>query len=97
MAIHEDPAKAWALTIESNTVAVVSDGTAVLGLGDIGPAPAMPVMEGKAMLFKEFAGVDGFPLCIGHQGRRRDRRLRRGCSADLRRHRSRGHRRAALL
>jgi malate dehydrogenase (oxaloacetate-decarboxylating) len=64
MAIHEEPAKAWALTIKSNTVAVVSDGTAVLGLGDIGPAAAMPVMEGKAMLFKEFAGVDAFPLCL---------------------------------
>ena len=64
MAIHEDPAKAWALTIKGNTVAVVSDGSAVLGLGDIGPAAAMPVMEGKAMLFKEFAGVDAFPLCI---------------------------------
>ena len=64
MAIHDDPAKAWALSIKSNTVAVVSDGTAVLGLGDIGPAAAMPVMEGKAMLFKEFAGVDAFPLCI---------------------------------
>jgi malate dehydrogenase (oxaloacetate-decarboxylating) len=64
MAIHDDPAKGWALTIKSNTVAVVSDGTAVLGLGDIGPVAAMPVMEGKAMLFKEFAGVDAFPLCI---------------------------------
>jgi malate dehydrogenase (oxaloacetate-decarboxylating) len=64
MAIHEDEAKAWALTIKGNTVAVVSDGTAVLGLGDIGPAAAMPVMEGKAMLFKEFAGVDAFPLCL---------------------------------
>jgi malate dehydrogenase (oxaloacetate-decarboxylating) len=64
MAIHKDPAKAWALTIKANTVAVVSDGTAVLGLGDIGPAAAMPVMEGKAMLFKEFAGVDAFPLCL---------------------------------
>ena len=64
MAIHEDPAKAWALTIKSNAVAVVSDGTAVLGLGDIGPEAAMPVMEGKAMLFKEFAGVDAFPLCV---------------------------------
>jgi len=64
MAIHEDPTNAWTLTIKSNTVAVVSDGTAVLGLGDIGPAAAMPVMEGKAMLFKEFAGVDAFPLCI---------------------------------
>src|SRR5262245_41600179 len=64
MAIHDDPAKGWALTIRGNTVAVVSDGTAVLGLGDIGPEAAMPVMEGKAMLFKEFAGVDAFPLCL---------------------------------
>ena len=58
-------ATAWALTIKGNTVAVVSDGTAVLGLGDIGPEAAMPVMEGKALLFKEFAGVDAFPLCLG--------------------------------
>jgi malate dehydrogenase (oxaloacetate-decarboxylating) len=63
-AIHDDPSAAWALTIKGNCVAVVSDGTAVLGLGDIGAAAAMPVMEGKAMLFKEFAGVDAFPLCI---------------------------------
>jgi malate dehydrogenase (oxaloacetate-decarboxylating) len=63
-AIAEDQSKAWALTIKANTVAVVSDGTAVLGLGDIGPHAAMPVMEGKAMLFKEFAGVDAFPLCV---------------------------------
>jgi malate dehydrogenase (oxaloacetate-decarboxylating) len=64
MAINGDRSKAWALTIKGNTVAVVSDGTAVLGLGDIGPEAAMPVMEGKAMLFKEFAGVDAFPLCV---------------------------------
>jgi malate dehydrogenase (oxaloacetate-decarboxylating) len=64
MAIHDDPSKAWALTTKGNLVAVVSDGTAVLGLGDIGPRAAMPVMEGKAMLFKEFAGVDAFPLCL---------------------------------
>src|SRR3954465_1667713 len=64
MAIHDDPEKAFEYTIKSNTVAVVSDGSAVLGLGDIGAAAAMPVMEGKAMLFKEFAGVDAFPLCI---------------------------------
>jgi malate dehydrogenase (oxaloacetate-decarboxylating) len=64
MAVHDDRSKAWALTIKGNTVAVVSDGTAVLGLGDIGPEAAMPVMEGKAMLFKEFAGVDAFPLCL---------------------------------
>jgi malate dehydrogenase (oxaloacetate-decarboxylating) len=63
-AIHADPERAWSLTIKGNTVAVVSDGTAVLGLGDIGPAAAMPVMEGKALLFKEFAGVDAFPLCL---------------------------------
>ncbi len=64
MAIHEDPSKGWALTVRGNSVAVVSDGTAVLGLGDIGPVAAMPVMEGKALLFKEFAGVDAWPLCI---------------------------------
>jgi malate dehydrogenase (oxaloacetate-decarboxylating) len=63
-AIHDDPAKAFQYTIKRNTVAVVSDGTAVLGMGDIGPAAAMPVMEGKAMLFKEFAGVDAFPVCL---------------------------------
>ena len=64
MAIHEDVDKAWTLTIKGNAVAVISDGTAVLGLGDIGPEAAMPVMEGKALLFKEFAGVDAFPLCL---------------------------------
>jgi malate dehydrogenase (oxaloacetate-decarboxylating) len=64
MAIHEDPTKAFNLTIKANTVAIVSDGTAVLGLGDIGPEAAMPVMEGKALLFKEFGGVDAFPLCL---------------------------------
>jgi malate dehydrogenase (oxaloacetate-decarboxylating) len=63
-AIHEDPERAFNLTIKKNMVAVVTDGTAVLGLGDIGPAAAMPVMEGKAMLFKEFAGVDAFPICL---------------------------------
>jgi malate dehydrogenase (oxaloacetate-decarboxylating) len=63
-AIHDDPESAWTLTIKGNTVAVVSDGTAVLGLGDIGPEAAMPVMEGKAMLFKELGGVDAFPLCL---------------------------------
>src|SRR3954451_21234864 len=63
-AIHEDPSKAWALTIKGNAVAVVSDGTAVLGVGDNAPAAAMPVMEGKCMLFKEFAGIDAIPLCV---------------------------------
>ena len=64
-AIHDDPEKVFTLTIKKNCVAIVTDGTAVLGLGDIGPAAAMPVMEGKAMLFKEFAGVDAFPICLG--------------------------------
>src|SRR5678815_4825833 len=63
-AIAKDPEKVFTLTIKKNTVAIVTDGTAVLGLGDIGPAAAMPVMEGKAMLFKEFAGVDAFPICL---------------------------------
>ena len=63
-AIHKDPEKVFNLTIKKNTVAVVTDGTAVLGLGDIGPAAAMPVMEGKAQLFKEFGGVDAFPICL---------------------------------
>ena len=63
-AIHQDPEKLFTLTIKKNTVAVVTDGTAVLGLGDIGPAAALPVMEGKAMLFKEFAGIDAFPICL---------------------------------
>ncbi len=63
-AIHKDPEKAYTLTIKKNTVAVVSDGSAVLGLGNIGAAAAMPVMEGKAQLFKEFAGVDAFPICL---------------------------------
>ena len=64
MAIHADPSRAHELTIKKNTVAIVTDGTAVLGLGDIGPAAALPVMEGKALLFKEFAGVDAFPVCL---------------------------------
>jgi malate dehydrogenase (oxaloacetate-decarboxylating) len=63
-AIAGDPDKAFQYTIKRNTVAVVSDGTAVLGLGDLGPRAAMPVMEGKAMLFKEFGDVDAFPLCL---------------------------------
>jgi malate dehydrogenase (oxaloacetate-decarboxylating) len=63
-AVADDPESAWNLTIKQNTVAVVSDGTAVLGLGDIGPEGAMPVMEGKALLFKEFGGVDAWPICL---------------------------------
>ncbi|MEX0715956.1 MAG: NAD-dependent malic enzyme [Planctomycetaceae bacterium] len=66
-AIHEDPEAAFTLTIKRNMVAVVTDGSAVLGLGNIGPRAALPVMEGKALLFKEFAGVDAFPICLDTQ------------------------------
>jgi len=64
LAIHEQRERVYDLTIKKNTIVVVTDGTAVLGLGDIGPEAAMPVMEGKAMLFKEFGGVDAVPLCL---------------------------------
>jgi len=64
MAIHEDPTAVWALTGKGHTVAVVSDGSAVLGLGDIGAAASLPVMEGKALLFKEFGGVDAWPIVL---------------------------------
>jgi malate dehydrogenase (oxaloacetate-decarboxylating) len=63
-AIADEPEKIWNLTIKQNAVAVVTDGTAVLGLGDIGPEAALPVMEGKAVLFKEFGGVDAWPVCL---------------------------------
>ena len=75
-AIERKPALVHELTIKKNTVAIVTDGTAVLGLGDIGPEAALPVMEGKALLFKNFAGVDGFPICInagGHNAPLQDR------------------------
>ena len=64
LAIKEDYNKSWELTRRWNMVAVITDGTAVLGLGDIGPEAGMPVMEGKCVLFKEFGGVDAFPLCV---------------------------------
>jgi malate dehydrogenase (oxaloacetate-decarboxylating) len=64
LAIHRNPADSFLLTIRSNLVAVITDGSAVLGLGDIGPEAAMPVMEGKCVLFKELGGVDAIPLCI---------------------------------
>jgi len=64
LAIREDRQRVFSLTMKHNTVAVVTDGTAVLGLGDIGPEAALPVMEGKAMLFKEFGGVDAMPICL---------------------------------
>jgi malate dehydrogenase (oxaloacetate-decarboxylating) len=67
LAIAANPADARKLTIKRNTVAVVTDGSAVLGLGNIGPEAAMPVMEGKALLFKQFAGVDAWPVCLATQ------------------------------
>ena len=62
--IHKDPSTAYLYTRKWNTVAVISDGTAVLGLGDIGPLASLPVMEGKSILFKEFADVDAFPIVL---------------------------------
>ncbi len=97
MAIYEDPDKVRALTIKQNSVAVVTDGTAVLGLGDIGPRAAMPVMEGKAMLFKEFAGIDAWPLCLDTTDTDEIIADREGHLAGLRRHQPGGHRRAPLL
>ncbi len=66
-AIAQDPEQVYNLTIKQNTVAIVTDGSAVLGLGNLGPEAALPVMEGKAMLFKEFAGIDAFPICLATQ------------------------------
>ena len=65
--IHENREDVYKYTTKGNTVAVVSDGSAVLGLGNIGPLAAMPVMEGKSILFKEFAGIDAFPICLDTQ------------------------------
>jgi malate dehydrogenase (oxaloacetate-decarboxylating) len=67
MAIHDDPTRQWTLTIKRHMIAVVTDGSAVLGLGNIGPAAAQPVMEGKCMIFKSFGGVDAFPICLTTQ------------------------------
>ena len=67
MAIAQNPEQVYSLTIKNNTVAIVTDGSAVLGLGNLGPEGALPVMEGKAMLFKEFAGIDAFPICLATQ------------------------------
>jgi malate dehydrogenase (oxaloacetate-decarboxylating) len=65
--IANDPEKAWTLTVKGNMIAVISDGSAVLGLGNIGALAAIPVMEGKAMLFKKFGGLDAFPICLETQ------------------------------
>src|SRR5919108_1876183 len=63
-AIADDPERVWELTIKANSVAVLTDGSAILGLGNLGPEAALPVMEGKAMLFKEFADIDAYPVCV---------------------------------
>ena len=94
--IHAEPEAAFALTIRHNTVAVVSDGSAVLGLGNIGPLAALPVMEGKAVLFKEFAGVDAFPICLDTQDADEIVEDLRPPGADVRRHQPGGHLRPAL-
>ena len=96
-AIAADPEMTRHYTWVPNTVAVVTDGTAVLGLGDIGPAAAMPVMEGKAVLFKQFGGIDAVPICLATTDVGRDRRDRRPDGTVVRRDQSRGHLRAALL
>ncbi len=96
-AIASDPERAFNLTIKRNTVAVVSDGTAVLGLGDIGPRAAMPVMEGKAALFKQFANVDAFPICLDTKDHGRDSRDRQEPGARVRRHKPGGYLGPAVL
>ncbi|HYT30777.1 MAG TPA: NADP-dependent malic enzyme, partial [Actinomycetota bacterium] len=74
--IAEDPERVWDLTIRGNSVAVLTDGSAVLGLGNLGPEAALPVMEGKAMLFKEFADVDAYPVCVRVEGSAEERATR---------------------
>ncbi len=87
-AIAADPAEAATLTARANLVGVVTNGTAVLGLGNIGPLAGKPVMEGKAVLFKKFAGIDVFDIEIDAQGGRPHRRCGCGAGADLRWHQS---------
>ncbi len=96
-AIADDQDKAFQYTIKRNTVAVVSDGTAVLGLGDIGPRAAMPVMEGKCCLFKEFAGVDAFPICLDTADADEIVQAVKLIAPGFGGHQPRGHLRAALL
>jgi malate dehydrogenase (oxaloacetate-decarboxylating) len=90
-AIAEEPDDVWNLTIKRNTVAVVSDGSAVLGLGNIGPEAALPVMEGKAVLFKEFRERRRVPALPRDAGSGRDRARRAGDRTRVRRHQPRGH------
>ena len=95
-AIEADPDASFSLTIRQNTVAVISDGSAVLGLGNIGAKAAMPVMEGKCMLFKEFGGVDAFPICLDTQDVDEIVRTCVCVGANLRRHQPGRHLLAAL-
>ena len=97
LAIAENPEDARRLTIKRNSVAVVTDGSAVLGLGNIGPKAALPVMEGKAALFKRFAGIDAWPLCLDTQDTDEIVQIVKAIAPGLRRHQPGGHLRAALL
>ena len=96
-AIAADPSMTQHYTWVPNTVAVVTDGTAVLGLGDIGPAAAMPVMEGKAVLFKQFGGVDAVPICLATTDVEEIIETVVRLAPELRRHQPRGHLGAPLL
>ena len=84
--IAENETLAYDYTRKGNLVAVITDGTAVLGLGDIGPAAAMPVMEGKCALFKRFADIDAFPICIDSKDPAGDHRYREKYLEEFRRH-----------
>ena len=97
LAIAKNKDDARRLTIKRNTVAVVTDGSAVLGLGNIGPEAAMPVMEGKAALFKRFGGIDAWPLCLDTQDTDEIVAVVKAIAPGLRRHQPGGHLRAALL
>ena len=97
LAVAEDTALSYEMTNRGNTVAVVSDGSAVLGLGNIGPEGAMPVMEGKAILFKELAGIDAFPICLATQSDDEIVETVDAARAQLRRRQPRGHLGATVL
>ena len=97
LAIARNPDDVRRLTVKRNSVAVVTDGSAVLGLGNIGPEAALPVMEGKAALFKRFAGIDAWPICLDTQDTDEIVRTVQIIAPGVRRHQPGGHLRAALL